>query len=218
VGGFERAYEIGDRTERLSSCAQVERVGQSLFQLRDRLENLALRLAQRESTGRLAQGAGHETEEYGLRGDAAIDVCALGEQLVDLEAGKGTEQPLQIVQIFLRAAHHQRRRLLLEQLPRWIAANLFAAFVTAGVYGCIRSVFKGPGWKKGLKFGEMVSLLTVPLYLGLSGVFNLPDKIWMWWSIELPAYHLAAGAVLGWLAQKLVPEEAPPPEETLVSA
>ena len=93
-------------------------------------------------------------------------------------------------------------------MPRWIASGLVTSFIFAGVYGSIRSALDGPAWKKGLTFGVILTLIGASFNLQMSGFFNLPDDIWMWWCIELPAYYLPSGIALGWLAEKLVPEAA----------
>ena len=41
--------------------------------------------------------------------------------------------------------------------------------------------------------------------LGYHGVFNLPGKIWIWWMVGAAVMYLAAGPVLGWIAEKLAP-------------
>jgi hypothetical protein len=56
-----------------------------------------------------------------------------------------------------------------------------------------------------LKFGVIAYIFSVVGVLGFQGVFNLPVKIWLWWSLEAAAYLLVGGMVLGWIAQKLSP-------------
>jgi len=90
-------------------------------------------------------------------------------------------------------------------LPRWITTGLIGAFLTALVYGWVRPAFAGPGWKKGLVFGVAVWLLNVTWFLGWSGVFDLPDEIWIWWALEALLYFLIGGLALGWVAEKLAP-------------
>lgn len=41
---------------------------------------------------------------------------------------------------------------------------------------------------------------------GLSGVFNLPAKIWIWWVVDQVLLYVPGGAVLGWLGEKLAPQ------------
>lgn len=90
-------------------------------------------------------------------------------------------------------------------MPRWIATGLIGSFIVAGVYGWIRGTFAGAGWLRGLKFGAMLALLAIPMMMGFSSVFNLPDHMWGWWALESTATQLVAGAALGWVAQKVAP-------------
>ena len=69
----------------------------------------------------------------------------------------------------------------------------------------VRPAFSGAGWKRGLIFGAIVSGFMCIFCLGWSGVFNLPDKIWIVWGLESFVYYLPGGAALGWVAQKLAP-------------
>jgi len=90
-------------------------------------------------------------------------------------------------------------------MPRWITTGLIGAFLTALVYAWVRPAFSGAGWKKGLKFGFAVWLLNLCWFLGWSGIFDLPDVIWMWWAVEAFVAYLVGGLVLGWVAEKLAP-------------
>jgi hypothetical protein len=90
-------------------------------------------------------------------------------------------------------------------MPRWITTGLIGSFLTALVYGWVRPALTGAGWMRGLKFGLIVFILTVCLALGWSGVFNVPDKVWGWWTVDSIFYLLAGGAALGWVAEKLAP-------------
>jgi hypothetical protein len=90
-------------------------------------------------------------------------------------------------------------------LPRWITAGLIGSFLTALVYGWVRPALTGAGWMRGIKFGVIVFILFLVATLGWSGVFNLPDKVWGWWTLESIIYLLAGGAALGWAAEKLAP-------------
>lgn len=91
-------------------------------------------------------------------------------------------------------------------MPRWISFGLLISFLVAGVYGWIRSAFNGPGWQKGLKYGVMLFLITAGVMAGWSGVFNLPDSLWLWWGGEMLAMYLLGGAALGWFADRFAPE------------
>ena len=88
-------------------------------------------------------------------------------------------------------------------MPRWIAVGLISAIVMAALYGFVQSAFSGPGWKRGLFFGLGVSIMFSLLAAGWSGVFNLPEKIWVVWSLESFVYYLPGGAALGWVVGKL---------------
>ena len=90
-------------------------------------------------------------------------------------------------------------------LPRWIAAGLLGAFVLAGIYGAIRHAFDGAGYMRGAKYGFVLFLVTATMMIGWSGVFNLPNQIWLWWMVESLVSFIVAGAALGWVAEKLVP-------------
>ena len=78
------------------------------------------------------------------------------------------------------------------------------SLILAAIYGWIRPAL-GAGWLAGVKFGILLSLFGWVTMAGWSGVFDLPNKIWVWWAIEQPFYYLPGGAVLGWLGEKLAP-------------
>jgi hypothetical protein len=91
-------------------------------------------------------------------------------------------------------------------MPRWIAVGLIVAFISVGIYDNIRSAFSGSAVVKGVKFGFVLFLINTCYAAGLSGVFNLPETIWFWWTLEGFFLLLIGGAVLGWVAEKLAPE------------
>ena len=93
-------------------------------------------------------------------------------------------------------------RLLWEM---WIPSGLLGAFLAAGVYSVIRPALTGPGWQRGLKFGVIALVFAIVNALGYHGVFNLPGNIWIWWMVGAAVMYLAAGPVLGWIAEKLAP-------------
>lgn len=73
----------------------------------------------------------------------------------------------------------------------------------ATLYGMVQSAFTGPGWKRGLIFGLGMGIIFSLMAAGWSGVFNLPEKIWVVWSLESFVYYLPGGAALGWVVGKL---------------
>lgn len=87
-------------------------------------------------------------------------------------------------------------------MPRWIAIGLFISFVYAGIYDNIRSAFDGSGVIRGLKFGVLMAILYAMYGLAISGVFNLPEAIWGWWSLEGFILYPLGGLVLGWFTGK----------------
>ena len=93
-------------------------------------------------------------------------------------------------------------------MPRWIATGLLTTFVFAAIYGWLRPAFSGAPWLKGVKYGVLLSVVGCCFMAGWSGIFNLPDKIWLWWGLEQFIYYLPGGAVLGWVGQKLAPEDS----------
>lgn len=90
-------------------------------------------------------------------------------------------------------------------LKMWIPSGLLAAFMAAGIYSAIRSSLVGAAWLRGLKFGVISVLFGIMAVLGYRGVFNLPDQIWIWWTIGALVIYLPGGIVLGWVSQKLAP-------------
>ena len=93
-------------------------------------------------------------------------------------------------------------------MPRWISVGVVIAFVSAAVYSWIRPALSGPGWQQGLKFGGILFLVNSSAMAGWSGIFNLPDSIWLWWAAEGLLLHLVGGAVLGWFGEKFTPGDA----------
>lgn len=87
-------------------------------------------------------------------------------------------------------------------MPRWIAMGLLTSLVFASIYGWIGKAFGTPGWKSGLRYGLMLGVVATCYSIGWSGVFNLPDAIWGWWSVESFLTNMAGGAALGWVATR----------------
>ncbi len=91
-------------------------------------------------------------------------------------------------------------------LPRWIATGLIASFVIAAIYDNIRSGLDGSAALRGTKFGVILFLINASMSAGWSGVFNLPEVMWLWWSAEALVMYVVGGAVLGVVVGKLSPE------------
>ena len=87
-------------------------------------------------------------------------------------------------------------------LPNWLLCSLMNSFVVAGIYSCVRTSFKGPGWRRGLTWGISVGFFAFFFTLGLSGVFNLPLSIFVWWGIEAVILLTIGGAAMGWASEK----------------
>ncbi len=90
-------------------------------------------------------------------------------------------------------------------MPRWITIGLLTSFVLAALYGWVRPAFSGPGWKRGLAYGILVSVIYTTGYAGWSGVFNLPNEIWAWWTVDTFAGFVPGSVALGWVGGKLAP-------------
>lgn len=91
-------------------------------------------------------------------------------------------------------------------MPRWIVTGLISAFLISFVYCWVRPALVGPGWRKGMMYGFGIWLLAVGSYLGWSGVFGLPDALWVWWGTEALFFYVLGGAALGWVGGKWAPE------------
>ena len=87
-------------------------------------------------------------------------------------------------------------------MPRWITVGLLMAFLWAAIYDNIRSAFDGSAVVKGMKFGVVLGLIYGSAAAGWSGIFNLPDALWFWWSLEGFFNYIVGGAVLGWVSAK----------------
>jgi hypothetical protein len=91
-------------------------------------------------------------------------------------------------------------------MPRWIATGLIGAFILAGIFDNIRGGLAGSMLVRGLKYGVILFLINLCISAGWSGVFNLPETIWVWWNAEALLYYVVGGAVLGWVTGKLAPQ------------
>lgn len=88
-------------------------------------------------------------------------------------------------------------------MPTWIATGLVWSLTVVIVFVIVRPCIKGTGWKRGIYFGLLIWLLTSGLYVAYWGLFDLPAKIWMWWSIDGLIGMVIGGAVLGIVTDKL---------------
>ena len=95
-------------------------------------------------------------------------------------------------------------------MPRWIATGLFLSFIVAALYGWVRPVVDGRGWVRGVTFGAGVFLLVAGVMASWTGVFNLPDRLWIWWALEALAVYVIGGAVMAWVADRWAPEARAP--------
>ena len=116
---------------------------------------------------------------------------------------EGVLEPLyQSVPQFWRPELNQEPPDMAALMPRWIGVGLVITFVIAGIYDNIKSAFDGSGAIKGLKFGLVVALIHTTAAAGYSGIFNLPDSIWVWWTAEGFVIQAIGGLVLGWWVGK----------------
>ena len=93
-------------------------------------------------------------------------------------------------------------------MPRWISVGIVISILMAGIYSIVRSSFTGTPWLKGVKYGLMLTVLMTCWSAAWSGIFNLPDVIWFWWTAESLLYYVIGGAALGFVAEKLAPESS----------
>jgi hypothetical protein len=106
---------------------------------------------------------------------------------------------------FWRPELNQTPPNMMALMPYLITTGLIGALIIAAIYGQVRSTFSGTAWLRGLKYGFVVFLLSCTFSLGYSVFFNLPLTIWVWWGVDALITYLIAGAVLGWVAQKVAP-------------
>lgn len=115
------------------------------------------------------------------------------------------KEPYQANEAFWRPELNQDPPDMTTLLPYWLTTGLIGALVVAGIYGCVRPAFHGPGWRRGALFGLCLAFFAASMMLGWSGYFNLPSTIWLWWAIEGFIVFTIGGAALGWVAQKVDP-------------
>jgi hypothetical protein len=63
---------------------------------------------------------------------------------------------------------------------------------------------------RGVKFGAGVFLLVAGVMATWTGVFNLPDRLWIWWALEALAVYVIGGAVMACVVDRWVPEARAP--------
>ncbi len=90
-------------------------------------------------------------------------------------------------------------------MPYWIVTGLAASFITAVLYGWVRTAFKRSGWQQGMVFGLFLTVSICAVFLTYSGVFNLPLKIYPWWVLDNLILNCLGGAALGFVADKVAP-------------
>ena len=99
---------------------------------------------------------------------------------------------------FWRPALQQDPPDMAAVMPRWITVGLITTFVFVAIFDNIREALAGAGWLQGLKFGLLLGLIHACFAAGWSGVFNLPEMIWVWWMIDGFYVNAVAGIALGW--------------------
>ncbi len=109
-------------------------------------------------------------------------------------------------QSFWRPELNQQPPDMAALMPRWIATGLVTTFIIVAIFDNIRSALNGSATVKGVKFGIIAWVFAAANMAGWSGVFNLPEMIWVWWAIDALIIYLVGGAVLGWVVGKLAPE------------
>ena len=51
-------------------------------------------------------------------------------------------------------------------------------------------------------WGLCLGFLSGSTYMAMSGIFNLPMKMWIWWAVDGFVLFLIGGAAMGWAAEK----------------
>lgn len=87
-------------------------------------------------------------------------------------------------------------------MPTWLLNSFIVSLVIGWIYCRFRECLDGSGWKRGANFGVTLAILTGGLYLSMSGVFNLPYQIWLWWAIDGLVLYAIGGAAMGWATEK----------------
>lgn len=87
-------------------------------------------------------------------------------------------------------------------MPRWLTAGLISSLIIAAIFGCVASSLGGVNLKGGLYYGIILATFGALSALGWSGVFNLPDSLWAWWTVDGIVIVIPAGAAMGWAGGK----------------
>jgi len=83
-------------------------------------------------------------------------------------------------------------------MPSVLAFMLITSILLTLLFDSLREAMRGSVVVKGIKFGLMVWLIASLVMLAWSAVFNLPGKLWVWWSIDLLIKFVTASAVMAW--------------------
>jgi len=87
-------------------------------------------------------------------------------------------------------------------MPKWLLNSFISSLIVAGIYVCVHGSFSGGGAKKGATWGLCLGFFAAATYLSMSGIFNLPMEIWIWWSVDALILFLIGGAAMGWTAER----------------
>ena len=87
-------------------------------------------------------------------------------------------------------------------MPRWLIGGLVGSLVFAAIFSCVASSLGGVNLMSGLKYGLIVAVLFAVFAIGYSGVFALPDSLWIWWTLEGLLVNPVGGAAMGWAGGK----------------
>ena len=87
-------------------------------------------------------------------------------------------------------------------MPKWLLNSFLSSLVVAGIYACVHGSFSGGGAKKGMTWGLCLAFIAGSTYLAMSGIFNLPTKMWLWWAVDAFVLFIIGGAAMGWAAEK----------------
>jgi len=86
-------------------------------------------------------------------------------------------------------------------MPRWMLTSFVSSLVVAGIYSLVVGSFSGPGWSRGMKWGLCLGIFSAMTYFAMSGIFDLPLQIWIWWGIDALILFILGGAAMGWTGE-----------------